>query len=115
MISSQKSKYTLVISFNIWNDTFTVTTSFYTDNGKHVTDGIILKLKNNIFERIIQDVAEFKKQGHGSVTSVTFSKKGFSKGKKAEIIKLYSSLKKKKPALCGNKRLAGIKHYVLQP
>ena len=29
-----------------------------------------------------------------SVTSVTFSKKGFSKGKNAEIIKLYSSLKK---------------------
>ena len=94
MISSQKSKYTLVISFNIWNDTFTVTTSFYTDNGKHVTDGIILKLKNNIFERIIQDVAEFKKhytnltrnQGHGSVTLVTFSKNGFSKGINAEII-----------------------------
>lgn len=43
-----------------------------------------------------------------SVTSVTFSKKGFSKGKNAEIIKLYSSF-------CGNKRLTAIKHYVLQP
>ena len=40
-------------------DTFNVSTSFYTDEGKHVTEGIILKLENNKFERIIQNTVEF--------------------------------------------------------
>lgn len=41
----------------LWNDIFS--TSFYTDEGKHVTEGIIFKLENNKFERIIQNTVEF--------------------------------------------------------
>ena len=38
---------------------FFLSTSFYTDEGQHVTEGIILKLENNKFERIIQNTVEF--------------------------------------------------------
>lgn len=41
------------------NDTFFIYTSFYTDNGVHVTDGVTFILKNNSFEKYIPENQEY--------------------------------------------------------
>lgn len=40
------------------NDSFSVRTAFYTDDGLHVTDGINLILKNDTFENVVHNTSE---------------------------------------------------------
>ena len=58
VIQTQKF-YGWKATFVIQNNTFSVRTDFYTDNGKHVTDGIRLILKGDKFERILPNKSEY--------------------------------------------------------